>query len=72
MNNGRKQLQNCSYIRMLLFGSKTTRMKSNEHPEVLLVGQDQTCHSLHQTLNHLESEFSPQLIVRWAKLLQFF
>lgn len=51
--------------RMLLFGSKVTRVKQNKDPEVLLVVQDQTCISLHQTLNRLESEFSPQLNIRY-------
>ena len=50
---------------MLLFGSKVTRVKRNEDPEVLLVVQDQTCLSLHQTLNQLESEFNPQLSIRF-------
>lgn len=49
---------------MLLFGSKVTRVKSEVNPEVLLVVQDQNCLALHQTLNQLESEFSPQLKLR--------
>ncbi|XP_057378525.1 protein nessun dorma-like [Daphnia carinata] len=56
--------------RMLLFGSKVTRVKQNKDPEVLLVVQDQTCISLHQTLNRLESEFSPQLNIRCYPSLQ--
>ena len=63
-----KRVTTCCISRMLLFGSKITRVKSNEHPEVLLVVQDQTCLSLHQTLNRLESEFSPQLSIRSVKL----
>lgn len=53
------------FSRMLLFGAKVTRVKRNEDPEVLLVVQDQSCLSLHQTLNKLESEFNPQLSIRF-------
>ncbi|EFX85735.1 hypothetical protein DAPPUDRAFT_313486 [Daphnia pulex] len=56
--------------RMLLFGAKVTRVKRNEDPEVLLVVQDQSCLSLHQTLNKLESEFNPQLSIRCYPSLQ--
>lgn len=52
------------YIRMLLFGSKVTRAKDKNQPDVLLVVQGQSCLSLHQTLNEIESEFSPELNIR--------
>jgi hypothetical protein len=50
---------------MLLFGSKVTRVKENEQPEVLLVVQGQSCHDLHQILNRVEREFSPQLNLKY-------
>lgn len=53
-----------SLFRMLLFGSKVTRMKDKNQSEVLLVVPGQSCHSLHQILNQIESEFSPDLNVR--------
>ena len=51
---------------MLLFGSKVTRVKDKNHPEVLLVVQGQSCQNLHQVLNEIEAEFSPQSTVRYV------
>lgn len=56
--------------RMLLFGSKVTRVKENEQPEVLLVVQGQSCHELHQILNRVERQFTPQLNVKCYPSLQ--
>ena len=49
---------------MLLFGSKVTRVKKDDEPEVLLVVQGKSCLDLHKILNEIESEFSPDLNVR--------
>ena len=61
-------IENQLWTRMLLFGSKVTRAKNSEQPEVLLVVQGQTCSSLHQILNQIESEFTPDLNLKLVYL----
>lgn len=51
---------------MLLFGSKVTRVKNNDHADVLLVIQGQDIQSIYQILNEMEKDLGTGVNIRYA------